>query len=92
MARKETPDVLGEVLAGVGEAPVVSPAPVPHPRPRPANRAAPALPRNAGRHAEPPAPAAPHGWDYLVVSFSEYRGWRPASSTARRCATGCTRR
>jgi hypothetical protein len=26
---------------------------------------------------ESPVPAAPRGWDYLVVSFSEYRGWRP---------------
>lgn len=80
MARKETPDVLGEVLAGIGEATVqtapAAPAAAPSPRkprgPRTAPKAAaePAPP-------EPPAPPASRGWDYLVVSFSEYRGWRP---------------
>ncbi len=75
MARKETPDVLGEVLAGVGEAPAASPAPTPPPAPRKPRSAR--TPKKPAATPEPPAPAAPRGWDYLVVSFSEYRGWRP---------------
>lgn len=79
MARKETPDVLGEVLAGLGEAPA-APASQPTPAPR-----APRRPRRAraaekeatAANPEPPAQPAARGWDFLVVSFSEYRGWRP---------------
>lgn len=79
MARKETPDVLGEVLAGLNDmpAPVEAPA-TPAPRPAPAPR----KPRATGAKPKPSQPASPvepaaRGWDYLVVSFSEYRGWRP---------------
>ncbi len=80
MARKETPDVLGEVLAGAGEAPVL--AAVPGPASSPAARkprSSRAAPKEAAEPAkpEPPAQPASRGWDYLVVSFSEYRGWRP---------------
>jgi hypothetical protein len=75
MARKETPDVLGEVLAGVGEAPALSAATTPAPPPAPRKpRAVRAAPKEA---AEPAAQPASRGWEYLVVSFSEYRGWRP---------------
>lgn len=78
MARKETPDVLGEVLAGLGEpTPAVAPA-APAPRPaRPPRRAAAAPEKLAVAEPEPPAQPAARGWDFLVVSFSEYRGWRP---------------
>lgn len=75
MARKETPDVLGEVLAGLSDMPALAEAPTtPAPRPAPAPR----KPRRAATSAAPvtTTPVA-HGWDYLVVSFSEYRGWRP---------------
>jgi len=79
MTRKETPDVLGEVLAGLGEAPALSETPAaPAGRPAPAPR----KPRSAAAKAKPaqvapPVEPAARGWDYLVVSFSEYRGWRP---------------
>jgi hypothetical protein len=75
MARKETPDVLGEVLAGVGEAPALAVAATP--APPPAARK-PRSPRTTPKEsAEPPVQPAGRGWEYLVVSFSEYRGWRP---------------
>jgi hypothetical protein len=77
MARKETPDVLGEVLAGVGEAPVVSVTPVPAPPPAPRKPRSARAPKETAAAPASPALAAPRGWDYLVVSFSEYRGWRP---------------
>jgi hypothetical protein len=79
MARKETPDVLGEVLAGLGEAPAPSAVPTPTPQPAPAK---PRRTRAPKAKAEPAAadassqPAA-RSFDYLVVSFSDYRGWRP---------------
>ncbi len=76
MARKETPDVLGEVLAGVSETPAATlpPAATPPPRRQRSARA----PKETADKAEPaPVAVAPRGWDYLVVSFSEYRGWRP---------------
>jgi hypothetical protein len=79
MARKETPDVLGEVLAGLGEAPaapVSQPAPAPR-APRPPRRARAAEEIAAAAKSEPPAQPTARGWDFLVISFSEYRGWRP---------------
>ncbi len=85
MARKETPDVLGEVLAGLGDMPAPTPtmaaaAPAAAPTPRPARqprRAAAAQEKPAAAASEPPAQPAVRSWDFLVVSFSEYRGWRP---------------
>jgi hypothetical protein len=77
MARKETPDVLGEVLAGTGEMPAVTVAPLSPPPPAPRKPRSARAPKEATAAPEAPAPAAPRGWDYLVVSFSEYRGWRP---------------
>lgn len=87
MSRKETPDVLGEILAGAP--PVVAPPPV-TPAPQPAG---PAL--NKPRERKPPAgptrpttterpqpavvapTAKPERWEYLVVSLQDHRGWRP---------------
>lgn len=78
MARKETPDVLGEVLAGLGETPALPAAPAaPAAPPRPARRARSTEDKSAAAKAEPPAQPAAVGWDFLVVSFGEYRGWRP---------------
>lgn len=80
MARKETPDVLGEVLTGAGEVPVLAAAAAPVPPPA---QRKPRAPRAVSKEAvepaapEPPGQPAGRGWDYLVVSFSEYRGWRP---------------
>ena len=85
MARKETPDVLGELLGNLGEAPALTPAaPAEPPKSSPKKKAAPkketaARPAKSKPAAQTePAPApAPREWDYLVVSFSDYRGWRP---------------
>jgi hypothetical protein len=76
MARKETPDVLGEVLAGLGETPAAAPAVTPT-APAPRKPRSPRSPRGSTPQAEASVAPAPRGWDYLVVSFSEYRGWRP---------------
>ena len=78
MSRNPTPDVLGELLAGPEELPVQA-APVAAAKP------APSKPRSVRAQKKPaakpaaPAEAAPPAvrWDYLVVSFADYKGWRP---------------
>lgn len=73
-SRKETPDVLGQVLSG-GEQPPARPK-TPKPSARPAARS----PR--GKKAAPspvsaPGPSpVPAAWEYKEVVFREYRGWR----------------
>ena len=78
MPRNPTPDVLGELLAGPAEMPVQAASPV-------AAQPAPGKPRSVRAEKKPatkpaaPAETAPPAirWDYLVVSFGDYRGWRP---------------
>lgn len=77
MARKETPDVLGEVLAGLSETPAIAGQPATPAAPATRKPRAPRAPKERAAKPESPAQPAPAGWDYLVVSFSDYRGWRP---------------
>ena len=77
--RKETPDVLAEILSGTTPAlaqPAAAPAP-PASTPRAARKPA---QRQEPRPATS-APASPESkpavWEYLVVSFQDHRGWRP---------------
>jgi hypothetical protein len=70
--RKPTPDVLAELLVS-GAAPV---------EPRTVAERAPrsAAPRGSAptRAAQTPRAAEKsRGWEYLIVSCQEYRGWRP---------------
>ena len=79
MTRKETPDVLGELLAGPPTDADI-PAPPAQSTPPPKARTSRAAGSSGGKakQAKKPEPApAPKGWDYLIVSFSNYRGWRP---------------
>jgi hypothetical protein len=71
--RKETPDVLGEILsatpattapASIPAKPAFKPKPV---RKRPSGDAKPAARRNARSSR----------WEYMSVRFRDYRGWRP---------------
>ena len=59
--RKETPDLLAEMLAP--DTPV-----------EPKQEAAPQTKKPAARR---PRKAKPKGWEYIVVSFQDYQGWRP---------------
>ena len=72
MPRNPTPDVLGELLAGPAEAPVQTAPPS-------TRQPAPGKPRTVRTEKKPAAKTAAKivRWDYLVVSFGEYRGWRP---------------
>ena len=78
--RKQTPDVLADILGGPVPAPdPITPLPVgrnhrPPPR-RPAARASQAKP-DAAVAAVKPAPA-PATWEYETVSFQDAHGWRP---------------
>ncbi len=79
--RKQTPDVLAEILGSELSAPEPgAPLPVGRiadlPRGRPAAKPA----RRNPRPKPEPAVAAPAPavvWEYEIVSFQEYHGWRP---------------
>jgi hypothetical protein len=70
--RKQTPDVLADIL-GAGSVPPASvPTSTKTPRPAARNRPSPAEPA-----ARPRAADKVRRWEYAVVSCQEYRGWRP---------------
>lgn len=76
--RKQTPDILGEIL---GDDSVVAPTPPAAPARRPARQAHRDSPDAAGAAigtgaAATDAPAELR-WEYLVVSLQNDRGWRP---------------
>ncbi len=66
--RKQTPDVLGDLLGG-GEP---APQPVQTPKPKPA--AQPKPPRQRSRRRTKPSPPR---WEYMEVVFRDYGGYRP---------------
>ena len=78
--RKETPDVLGNLL---GAAPANEVAPTPASAPAPATRKpAPRKPDAPKKTVTTPAlspvaQSAPPQWEYREVIFREFRGWRP---------------
>ncbi len=74
---KQTPDILAEILGG--EAPGM-PAPI-LPDLRPETRQPPARPKRVSQ-PKPSAPTRPKAKpaskvEYRVVSFQDYKGWRP---------------
>ncbi len=85
--RKETPDVLGELLGGGVEesAPVAATvdASAAKPKKSPAPRRAKA-PATGAPPVSPPPP--PPQWEYLEVTFREVRGWRPQIVNGRELA------
>lgn len=83
MSRKETPDVLAEILTA---APAIAPSQPPvavQPAPPRARRSAKPKAQAASSASEPaPQPQTEpkpprERWEYLVVSLQNYRGWRP---------------
>jgi hypothetical protein len=66
--RKQTPDILSEVLGGEARAP--EPAPVPEPKPAPRRRSSTG---KTGRRSKPKPPR----WEYMEVVFRDYGGYRP---------------
>lgn len=66
--RKQTPDVLGEILGGEPSAPI--PEPVPKPKPAPRRRSP---TRTSSRKPK----AKFEAWEYMEVVFRDYRGYRP---------------
>jgi len=66
--RKQTPDVLSEILGGGQPEPAVAPPP----RPAPAPQRKPAA-RKAGQSAR----AKQAKWEYMEVVFRDYGGYRP---------------
>jgi hypothetical protein len=70
--RKETPDVLSEILGGEPAVPAPAPADPPKAKPKaPAKRRTPA--KRSSRTAKPKRQA----WEYQEVVFRDYDGFRP---------------
>jgi phosphoglycolate phosphatase-like HAD superfamily hydrolase len=63
--RKETPDILGQILG--------SPPPD---QPLPIGVAVPAAPRSAPRRKSAAKKADGPKWEYLTISFQDQQGWR----------------
>lgn len=90
-ARKQTPDVLGDILGGAAnaDADAIDMVGVEPPKPAPATRT-PRTPRSKAAKAAPaaasapvPAPPAAVEWEYREVIFRDYRGWRVRSVNGR---------
>ena len=75
--RKQTPDVLAEVLGG-GSPALVSNGDSTVSRPAPKSSQAARSRKPAERRPAAPA-AAPQKtqWEYILVTFQDYKGWRP---------------
>jgi len=67
-SRKQTPDVLSEILGGEPSVPEPKPAPKPQPAPK---RRPPA--KKAGTRSRRSQPK----WEYMEVIFRDYGGYRP---------------
>jgi hypothetical protein len=72
--RKETPDLLSEILGGEVAAPAASEDPAtPSPAPARPKRAS----KPKGTLASRPRAKSQPKWEYRLVSFQEHKGWRP---------------
>ena len=65
--RKETPDLLSEILTGEPVQPIEKPA---------QPKMTPEKPKRSPRRKSTPRKTQ-KGWEYQIVSFQEYKGWRP---------------
>ena len=70
--RKQTPDVLADILGTGMGSPGAEPAPGGSPRPAAPRRSPPARSVETAKATE-----KIRRWEYLVVSCQDYRGWRP---------------
>ena len=80
--RKQTPDVLSDLLSTGSMTDAVAPPPTAAAAPRAARkpaarRATPVKATPAPATAVAQTPAAPPQWEYREVIFREFRGWRP---------------
>ena len=76
--RKQTPDVLAEILGG-GQPGTDSELPaIPAPRPTKVKSPTKSTAKSSAKPQSPSVrqPAAATGWQYRVVSFQEHKGWR----------------
>ena len=78
--RKQTPDILAEVLGG-GTSARAAAAPETLPAPPVTIPRTPTRPERAARSKTQPVKKesmpARQAWEYKAVSFQEYKGWRP---------------
>ena len=71
-SRKETPDVLSEILGGEPAAPTPAPAVAPKEKPK-----APPKRRTPAKRASRPTKPKRQIWEYQEVIFRDYGGFRP---------------
>ena len=78
--RKQTPDILSAILTAD---PVVEASPASPKSSRPAAKKPAAAKEKTAAQSKPavksqsvPQPQSPKGWEYLCISFQEYKGWR----------------
>ena len=78
--RKETPDVLGEILSGPAKStPSATPVPIsvdPKAEPAPAPKATPSKTLSKPERRSTSSKQSVQ-WTYMEVIFREFRGWRP---------------
>ena len=74
--RKQTPDILGEILGGEAGKVPPAPTPAPAPEPKPASRT-PAARKSPPRRTRSRAKPMPKPWEYMEVVFRDYGGYRP---------------
>jgi hypothetical protein len=78
--RKETPDILAEIMGGeppsLAELPAVPAPPTARPAAPPARKAE-AKPKPVRKTPPVVEAPAPREMEYLLVSFQYYHGWRP---------------
>ncbi len=79
--RKQTPDVLSEILGGASSEPAPEPAATPAPAPKPEPEPAPKPKPPRRRSSRRPRASRPK-WEYMEVVFRDYGGFRP------RCVNG----
>jgi hypothetical protein len=79
--RKQTPDVLGDLLGAA--TPQVPPAPEPAPPSQSQSTGRAGRERTRQRASKSSQKAK---WDYLLVSFQDYKGWRPRFVNGRELA------
>ncbi|MGD8491218.1 MAG: hypothetical protein PVG54_14325 [Anaerolineae bacterium] len=72
--RKQTPDILGEILGG--DAPAPPPAPAPEPK-TPAEPKAARRKKSPGRSTGRRAKTKRERWEYREIVFRNYGGYRP---------------
>jgi len=70
--RKQTPDILSEILGGEASSTSSTAAEIPETAPKPAPRS-----KSPSRKPSRPTPPKAQAWEYMEIVFRDYGGYRP---------------